>query len=229
MAATNTPFDGSGAQRARARHAGFTMIEVLVTLVILVVGLLGLIGLQARTQQAELESYQRGQALVLLQDMVSRMNANRIGSKGASYATTGLTPAYVGNGTVAPTPLSTCAAPTTPATIAAYDLCDWGNALIGAAEVSSGGTCTTGSGAGCIGAMVGARGCVAYNAATELKDSTGTVIPGTGVQTVTVAWQGLAPTFAPPAGITCGQNLYPTETQRRVVTATLRMGSLTAQ
>ena len=61
------------------------MIEVLITFVVLLVGLLGLIGLQARTQQAELESYQRGQALVLLQDMVDRMNANRIDAKNGVY------------------------------------------------------------------------------------------------------------------------------------------------
>jgi len=93
------------------------MIEVLVTFVILVVGLLGLIGLQARSQQAELESYQRGQALILLQDIVDRMNANRLGSKSGNYLTTSLSPAYVGNAATSPTPLSTCVAPTTPATI----------------------------------------------------------------------------------------------------------------
>ena len=193
------------------------MIEVLVTLVILVIGLLGLIGLQARSQQAELESYQRAQALVMLQDIVDRMNANRIGSKSGAYVTA----TAVGGGGA----LVDCSSLTGPA----YDLCDWGNALIGAAEVSSGNVCTTTSGAGCIGAMVGARGCVAYDATTELNDSTGAVIPGTGVQTITVAWQGLAPTVSPPAAITCGQNAYPAETQRRVVTATMRMGSLTAQ
>jgi type IV pilus assembly protein PilV len=205
------------------------MIEVLVTFVILVIGLLGLIGLQARSQQAELESYQRGQALILLQDMVDRMNTNRIGSKSGSYLTTGLTPAYVGNGSTSPTPLSTCTAPTTPAEIAAYDLCDWSNQLIGAAEVTSGGTCTATDGTNCIGAMLGARGCVSYDVATELKDSTGATISGTGILMVTVAWQGIAPTIQPPAAITCAQNLYPVETQRRVVTATMRMGSLTAQ
>ncbi len=205
------------------------MIEVLVTFVVLVIGLLGLIGLQARSQQAELESYQRGQALILLQDMVDRMNANRIGSKSGSYLTTGLTPTYVGNGSTSPTPLSTCAAPTSPATIAAYDLCEWGNQLIGAAEVTSGGSCTSTDGTNCIGAMLGARGCVAYAAATELKDSKGATIPGTGILTVTIAWQGMAPTIQPPAAIDCAKNLYPAETQRRVVTATMRMGSLTAQ
>jgi len=67
--------------------AGFTMIEVLVTLFVLALGLIGVIGLQARGQQAELESYQRGQALVLLQDMVDRMNANRADAHAGNYVT----------------------------------------------------------------------------------------------------------------------------------------------
>jgi type IV pilus assembly protein PilV len=200
------------------------MIEVLVTFVILVIGLLGLIGLQARGKQAELESYQRGQALVLLQDIVARMNANRLASKSGAYVTTGLSPAYVGNGATPPTALSDCSA----LSGAPLDLCEWGNALIGAAEVTQGGTCTTVSGADCVGAMIGARGCVSYDASTELTDSTGATIIGTGIQTVAVAWQGIAPTFA-PATVACAQGAYPTDAQRRVVTATLRMGSLTAQ
>src|SRR6185312_13754893 len=134
----------------RGAQLGFTMIEVLVTFVILVIGLLGLIGLQARGQQAELESYQRGQALVLLQDIIDRMNANRLESKNGAYVTTSLTPAYVGNGPTSPTALSDCSL----LTGAQRDLCEWGDALIGAAEVTQGGTCTNASGANCIGAMI---------------------------------------------------------------------------
>ena len=52
------------------RNSGFTMIEVLVSLLVITFGLLGLAGLQTRMQQAEFESYQRSQALVLLYDMV---------------------------------------------------------------------------------------------------------------------------------------------------------------
>lgn len=210
------------------------MIEVLVTFVILVIGLLGLIGLQARSQQAELESYQRGQALVLLQDIIDRMNANRIGSKSGQYVTTALSPPYVGNGPTSPTALSDCT-DASLTTTAARDLCAWGNALIGAAEISAGGTCTAASGADCIGAMLGARGCVSYDATSELHDSTGAAIAGTGVLTVAVAWQGVGTTVAPPtpaktpSALDCGKNTYPSEAQRRIVTATLRIGSLTAQ
>jgi type IV pilus assembly protein PilV len=213
------------------RQRGFTMIEVLVTLIILLVGLLGLIGLQARAQQSELESYQRGQALVLLQGILDRMNANRIGSKSGNYLTTGLTPPYLGNGATPPTALSDCSA----LTGAALDLCEWGNELIGAAEVTQGGTCTSASGANCVGAMIGARGCVSYDATTELADSSGAVIPGTGILTAAVAWQGVSPLVAPLAPVTagsaldCGKNTYPSEAQRRVVTASMRMGSLTAK
>jgi type IV pilus assembly protein PilV len=200
------------------------MIEVLITFLVLLVGLLGLIGLQVRSQQAEMESYQRGQALVLLQDMVDRMNTNRTDTKSLNYVTTALTPAYVGGGGS----LTDCSA----LTGAAYDLCDWGNELKGAAEVTLAGTCSTVSGAQCVGAMLGARGCISYDATTELTNSLGVIQPGTGIQTVVVAWQGIAPTVA-PANL-CGQNLYPSaaspnDAQRRVVTATLRIGALKAQ
>ena len=62
--------------RARTQ-AGFSMIEVLITIAILMVGLLGLAGLQTRVATAEFEGYQRSQALVILQDMVDRINANK--------------------------------------------------------------------------------------------------------------------------------------------------------
>ncbi|MBU6484945.1 MAG: type IV pilus modification protein PilV [Betaproteobacteria bacterium] len=209
--------------RRTSRQAGFTMIEVLITLIVLALGLIGVIGLQARGQQAELESYQRGQALALLQDMVDRINTDRAAAHSLSYVTS----SPVGGGGA----LATCTTGTTPAAMAAYDLCDWGNELNGAAESTSGTTCTTSSGTGCIGAMLGARGCVSYDNTTELTDTTGAAETGTGIYTVTVAWQGLAPTAAPPANLTCGQNLYPAgstanDAYRRVVMATLRIGDL---
>jgi len=61
----------------RSRMGGVTMIEVLITIVILTVGLLGVAGLQARMQLAEVESYHRSHAIVLLQDIVDRVAANR--------------------------------------------------------------------------------------------------------------------------------------------------------
>lgn len=118
-----------------SRQTGFGMLEVLVSIVILLVGVLGLAGLISRSQQAEMESYQRVQAIILLDDMVARINANR--KNAVSYV-----------GTYAATSASTC--PT--ADTVAIDKCQWQNALVGAAEKL--GTDTN------IGAMIGARGCI---------------------------------------------------------------------
>jgi type IV pilus assembly protein PilV len=90
-------------------------------------------------------------------------------------------------------------------------------ALNGAAETTSGSH---------VGLMIGARGCISYDAATQLNDSTGATIAGTGIYTLSVAWQGLGNTFAPP-GLTCGKNLYGNEALRRVVSLTFRFGSIT--
>ena len=186
-----------------------------MALFVLLVGLLGFVGLQARGQQAEMESYQRTQALVLLQDMVSRINANRLDARNLNYVTS----AVGGGGS-----LTDCSTKTG----AALDLCEWGNLLDGAAEASSSGSCSSSNGAGCIGAMIGARGCVAYDATTQLADSTGAAIAGSGIYTISVAWQGLVPTVSPPAALTCGQNQFGSETQRRVVTSQLRIAALGA-
>ena len=59
------------------RQRGISLIEVLITMVILAIGLLGLVGLQGRLQVLQMESYQRAQALMLLQDMSSRIALNR--------------------------------------------------------------------------------------------------------------------------------------------------------
>jgi type IV pilus assembly protein PilV len=131
------------AARPRNRQEGTSMIEVLVAIVIVVVGLLGLAGLQSRATLAEMESFQRAQALILLQDMVDRINANRRNS--AAYVTT----APLGTGMS----VADCAA----LTGAAMDRCEWSNALLGAAETQAGAA---------IGAMIGARGCVEVLSAT---------------------------------------------------------------
>lgn len=115
------------------------MIEVLVTIVILVIGLLGLAGLQSRLQVSELESYQRAQALILLNDMASRITSNR--TNAANYVTGADTPFGAD---------MTC--PTASSTRQEIDASEWCNALQGAAETSSASTA--------VGAMVGGRGCV---------------------------------------------------------------------
>jgi type IV pilus assembly protein PilV len=197
------------------RQSGSSMIEVLITLVILLVGLLGLAGVMTQSQRSEMESYQRVQALVLLRDMAGRINANR--NVASCYAFTNAangTP-YVGfNSTYTPACTTGTAAQNAQAI---QDMTDWDTQLTGAAETTSGG--------GNAGAMVGARGCVSYDSATELNDSTGTAISGSGIYTVSVAWQGMGKTFA-NTSLLCGQNLYGNEAQRRVVSLTLRIGAI---
>ena len=114
------------------------MIEVLVTMVIIAFGLLGMAGLQMRMQASEMESYQRSQALLLLNDMANRIAVNR--NNAASYVIAAASPMGAG---------MTC--PMTTTTTAQRDRGEWCNALQGAAETS---------GVSKVGAMLGGRGCV---------------------------------------------------------------------
>jgi type IV pilus assembly protein PilV len=120
---------------------GFSLLEALITIVILSFGLLGQAGLQAKIQVSETESYQRAQAILLVQDMANRISASR--ANAASYLTNG-------------TPLGTNdnqPANCSSLTGAALDQCEWSNQLKGAAEKQA----VSGT---ALGAMSGARGCV---------------------------------------------------------------------
>ncbi len=187
---------------------GFSLIEVLVTIVILMIGLLGLAGLQARALTAQLESYQRAQALILLKDMADRIDTNR--KNAASYITT----ASRGTGFNGSAVLN-CAG-----TGSSFDLCQWHNALLGAAETQ--GTTT-------VGAMIGARGCVFQVAS-----------PVSGVATtysVVVSWQGMNSTKEPDVSTPysagqCGLNQYmdrnnnPQETLHRAISLPVSIADL---
>jgi len=128
---------------ALRRQRGSSMIEVLVTLVIVSFGLLGLAGLQARLQMSEMESYQRSQALLLLNDMANRIATNR--GFAADYATV----ATVASPLDANTDCSTVGAGANP--VAKSDLQEWCEAIQGAGEILGGTS---------VGAMIGGRGCV---------------------------------------------------------------------
>jgi type IV pilus assembly protein PilV len=198
---------------SRHSQTGFTLLEILIAIVVVAFGLLGLFGLQAKAQKAETESYERTQALVLIQDIADRMNANRTDAFSQAYVTV----SPVGGGGK----LTDCSAKIG----ADLDLCEWGNLLKGSAEMAGGAACSTASGAGCIGAMLSASGCIAYDATTELADSTGAVQAGTGIYTISVVWQGLSRSVIPSAQQTCVATL----SGARMVTSTLRIGALGAQ
>ena len=182
-----------------AGHRGFAMLEILVTLVILLVGLLGLAGIMARSSTAEMESYQRVQALILAQDMVDRLNANR--KKASCYSNAGAG-VVLGTGSGA---IPACSGGTGEAAQAVADLTAWDAMLKGSGEVSGGTN---------LGAMIGARGCI-----TQIDAAN-------NIYRISVAWQGLVATAVPVD--TCGATLYGTdEARRRIVTMTLRIAKLT--
>lgn len=180
-----------------SRQRGLTLIELLVSILIISVGLLGLAKLQARMQLSDMESYQRAQALLLLNDISSRMTANP-GNAG-SYVTGSASP--IGTG---------MSCPTSSATRQQSDISDWCNSLQGAAEVGGGNVKA--------GAMLGGRGCIESL--------------GSGQYLVTVAWQGMSPISAPPAGVACGAGNYDggsgcsNDLCRRVVTTVVRVATL---
>jgi type IV pilus assembly protein PilV len=62
---------------SRARQAGLSLVEVLVTLVLVSVGLLGIAGLQLTSVQNSNSSTQRFQATLLAEEVLERMRANR--------------------------------------------------------------------------------------------------------------------------------------------------------
>jgi type IV pilus assembly protein PilV len=119
------------------KDKGFSLIEVLIAVVVLAFGLFGLAALQATVQRSGVESVQRSQALLLLQDLVSRIKAN--GANAADYVVN-----YVGTGDALD-----CSP---PLSVAEQDLCEWRNALKGTAEKRADSTN--------IGGVIGGRGCV---------------------------------------------------------------------
>jgi type IV pilus assembly protein PilV len=171
-------------------QAGGLLIEVLVSLVVFSFGLLGYTAMQARGAVAEFEALQRSQALVLVEDMVSRLNANR--ANAGDYVSADL----IGDGDVVD-----CAA----LSGAALDLCEWGNLIRGNTETRN---------AVRIGSMTAARGCIAR--AADASDR----------YTVSIAWQGVAATAAPPSSCGQGDAAFPTEALRRTVAVTVCIAQL---
>lgn len=179
---------------------GATLIEILVSLVILMVGLLGLVGVMIQSQRAQLESQQRVQALLLVQDMAARIAANK------NVASCYVLATFIGTGnTTVPTAASCAVGTLDERNRMVSDLTEWRDLLLGSAEKDAAGTN--------IGAVIGARGCITRDASDLYQ--------------VSVAWQGTMATAAPPAGIGCGQNLYGDDALRRAASVTVQLGDLT--
>jgi len=178
---------------------GTSLVEVMVTLAILSFSLLGIAALQSKIGTAEMESYQRAQALVALSQMTQRMSANL--ANAPAYVTGPGNP--VGTGDAQP---ADCVG--AGLTGAALDLCEWSNTLKGAGETA---------GAANVGAMMSGRGCV------ELVQPAVFTLGNcqVGIYRVSVVWQGMAPTAAPNANVACGAGLYGPDANRRLISATV--------
>ena len=185
---------------------GYSLLEVLITMFVIAIGLLGLVGLQARALTAEVEAAARGQALMLVNEMADRMEANLAQVKSpvgnATYDQqsggtkrvfgTGYTNACVTNNASNLSNQALCCKTTaeggTQNSVAESDICEWDLALKGIGE-------TTG-GAAKVGAMAGARGCVFLQA--------------TSVYQIDVVWQGRDNTGAVASDLTCGDTAITT-------------------
>lgn len=179
------------------RQRGVSLVEVLVTMVVLAFGLLGLAAFQSKAQVGSIESYQRAQAAVLLQDMQSRLSGNT--ANAANYVTN----APLGTGNILGANCNQAAVGS------ARDMCEWSVALKGAAEKRDG---VFG------GAMEGARGCVTR--VQEQNLAAGVCRPA--IYLVSVSWQGLHATRAPAHA--CAKDLYGADTNRRTISARVAVG-----
>ena len=205
--------------RARARRRvqarGVSLIEILVTLILVAVGLLGLVGLLVQSQRSQFESYQRVQALTLLDDMVSRIQANRGAARcyavsaasGENFLGTG-SPLADYQANASSTPACAGASSQQAATVLS-DLRAWNASLLGSGETTAGGDKA--------GAMLGARGCIQ------------TIAGAPNTYQVSVVWQGVGDTSA-PSGINCAStnaaSLFGSAARRRGVSATVQIATL---
>lgn len=172
--------------RHPARALGFTLIEVLITIFVTAVGLLTVAGLQAASKKVNFETAQRTAATALAQDMVERMRANPTAKN-----------SYLSSDATTATSATNCAASGAACSstdLAAFDVYQWGQKLLGAEEKDASNTVT--------GGLVNPTGCITYNSTSK-------------VYRVAVAWRGYSALPAVASGVasndpqrdTCGTGL----------------------
>jgi type IV pilus assembly protein PilV len=118
------------------RSRGYMMIEVLIAIFIIAFGLLALGRAMATATLDEVESFQRSQAMVIAQEMVERINANR--KEALSYVGTYGAPAAIQDCTLEPSVLL-------------RDQCEFRNRLAGSGTRDAGRA---------IGSAIAARACI---------------------------------------------------------------------
>lgn len=178
------------------KQQGFSLFEILISLVILGFGVLGLANLQSKLQLSDVETYQRSQAILILNDMANRLKNNA--SNASDYVSTD----PIGTGDEQ---LTTC----TSLSGADRDICEWSNILKGASEDLGSDT---------VGAMKDARGCI-----TQIQTPNSTKgICTPGIYQIDVAWQGMLSTITPTN--TCGKDSYGDDSFRKVISSQITIG-----
>ena len=195
----------------RPSQFGFSMMEILVTLFIIMIGLLGIIALQGKANIAELEVYQRSQALIIMSDIVDRINGNRATAQCFAITTdiANGTP-YIGPGT------NNVGTPSCTASTSAYN----NRAITAMTEVNDFLQGTSEQVSGDVAAIIDGRACISYDSTKELGGKA-----GTGLYTVIVTWRAMGD-LPEPVGMDCAKNEYGPETKRRAVSTSFRLANL---
>ena len=182
--------------RVTVPQAGFGLIEVMVSMAILGIALLGLIILQAKAQQIAMDTYQRSQSLIILDDMVSRLYANAIAAQ-SCYLTDRFAK-LPGEWSDTDTEYRGCSDASN------RDLAEWNASLQGTGE-----RITENNQTRIVGAILAARGCVTQDPTDP------------DLLHVSVAWQGLHPMPAPANP--CAADRFDAADLRRVVSVPVRL------
>jgi type IV pilus assembly protein PilV len=193
---------------------GVGLIELMVTIVILLIGLLGLAALQAKASTAEMEAYQRANALALIRDMEDSLSAGRMLLTGAD-GFTALSASYVGEGDGFDGCFETDGI-TPKYSRAQMILCEWSMSLKGSTERRGSNTN--------VGAMIGARGCL-------IPINSPTLPAPLAEFFVVVVWQGLSPDLDPVAnspGALCAAAVNFGSGLRRSVSTRVSIPNLTS-
>lgn len=189
---------------------GYTLLEVLISLVLVSIALLGLAGLQIGAQQAQVETYQRAQAMLLINDMVDRITLNREARRCYTISDADNGTPYVGTGN---TTTYNCTGWGTNDTrdLADADMAAWDDLLKGVSEDLGGDS---------VGGLRGARGCIYF-----VPPPAGSPPSTPEAVTVTVAWQGESESGVPTDA--CAADLYgDDDALRRVASDTVRFADL---
>lgn len=125
-----TPTNHQAVSAQGNRQAGFSLIEILVTLLLIAFALLGIAGLQAYAMRANKGGQLRTQAVILVADLVERMEANKDGAIAGSYV--------LSEASTPPSTSTACVSGSCSSeNLASFDLANWQNTIFSALPQSS--------------------------------------------------------------------------------------------